>query len=137
VAASSNTTWLKGFSGNPDGVAREDGTFVSLVGAIGTERVAHPLGGDDAVEMTRCEALARVLWTRAVADGDMTAIKLLVELLECKGGEATADRLLNADMLAEAGKALLDWSAERTAAGSAGDGQEVRDGEDGNGGTGA
>lgn len=118
MAASSNTTWSKGFSGNPAGEARSDAPLGDLVAVIGSEWVAYPVGGDDALAMTRREALARTLWTRGVIDGDMTAIKLLVELLEGKGpaggGEAgDGAGVFNADTLAAAEAALKTWRAEQ------------------------
>lgn len=123
MAASSNTTWLKGFSGNPVGEARDGGgsepggSLAELVRNIGSEAVAYPPGGDDALQMLRREALVRTLWTRAVIDGDMTAIKLLVELLEGKGAEANAGGVtLNADDLARAEAALTAWAAMQAAA---------------------
>jgi hypothetical protein len=107
MAASSNTTWAKGFSGNPDGDARGDLPLAELVRAIGGEWLVYPQGGDDALSMTRREALVRTLYTRGVIDGDMTAIRLLVELLE---GKAAADdashALIHADDMASA-EALL------------------------------
>jgi hypothetical protein len=119
MAASSNTTWSKGFSGNPAAEARGDASLAELIGAIGAEWVTYPTGGDDALSMTRREALARTLWTRGVIDGDMTAIKLLVELLAGKGGDAGDDQasdgspLLNADRLAAAEAAVRAWYSER------------------------
>ena len=110
MAASSNTTWSKGFSGNPAGEARGDLPLGELVRAIGGEWVVYPPGGDDALLMTRREALVRTLWTRAVIDGDMTAIKLLVELLEGKGAADEAGGvLLNADEMAAAEAVLKAW----------------------------
>jgi hypothetical protein len=117
VASSSNTTWAKGFSGNPNGQdaggAGEEKSFAELVSGIGGERVAYPVGGEDALAMLRREALARTLWTRAVIDGDMTAIKLLVELLEGKGaGNEGGVPQLNADQWAAAERAFKAWMAE-------------------------
>ena len=43
MAGSSNTTWSKGFSGNPDGVARGSAAFAELVAAIGGEWVTYPV----------------------------------------------------------------------------------------------
>jgi hypothetical protein len=106
MAGSSNTTWLKGFSGNPDGQARGDVSLAELVRLIGGEWVVYPPGGDDAVLMMRREALVRSLYTRAVIDGDMTAIKLLVELLEGKSAADEEGMRLNSDDLAAA-EALL------------------------------
>lgn len=101
MAASSNTTWLKGFSGNPAGEARGDASLGELVRLVGGEWVTYPVGGDDALPMMRREALARTLWTRGVIDGDMTAIKLLVELLEGKGAADEAGQpLIHADDMA-------------------------------------
>jgi hypothetical protein len=116
VAASSNTTWLKGFSGKPAGETGGDGggsagsSLAELVAEVGGEWVTYPPGGDDAVLMLRREALARTAWTRAVIDGDMTAIKLVVELLEGKlaGAEAGGIRF-NADDLAAAEALLGAW----------------------------
>lgn len=116
MAASSNTTWLKGFSGKPAGeVGGEDassagGSLAELVAEVGAEWVSYPPGGDDAVMMLRREALVRTVWTRAVIDGDMTAIKLVVELLEGKlaGAEAGGIRF-NADGLAAAEALLKAW----------------------------
>jgi hypothetical protein len=120
MASSSNTTWIKGFSGNPDGEARGEAPLGKLVNEIGSERVTYPAGGDDALRMTRREALARTLWTRGVIDGDMTAVKLLVELLEGKGAGAGEGAQFNADQYAAAEAALRAWEAGR-----AGDTKEV------------
>lgn len=106
MAASSNTTWLKGFSGNPDGEARGDVSLAELVRLIGGEWVVYPPGGEDAVRMLRREAMVRSLYTRAVIDGDMTATKLLVELLEGKASGDGACVVLTADEMAAA-EALL------------------------------
>jgi hypothetical protein len=107
MAGSSNTTWSKGFSCNPDGEARGDVPLSELVRVIGGEWVVYPPGGDDALSMTRREALVRTLWTRGVIDGDMTAMKLLVELLEGKGAADEAGQaLIHADDMALA-EALL------------------------------
>ena len=76
--------------------------------------VTYPPGSEDAVLMTRREALVRTPVTRGVIDGDMTAIKLLVELLEGKAGAAgEGGAALNADQLAAAEAALMAWAAER------------------------
>ncbi len=85
--------------------------LAELARVIGGERVVYPQGGEDALLMMRREALARTLWTRGVIDGDMTAIKLLVELLE---GKVPGDEVvLNADQLAAAEAILMAWQAER------------------------
>jgi hypothetical protein len=116
MAASSNTTWSKGFSGNPAGEARGGGSLAVLVAEIGTERLVYPVGGEDGLEMLRIEALARTLWTRAVIDGDMTAIKLLVELLERAGsGDGEGGPVLSADDLAAAEAVLKGWVNESSA----------------------
>ena len=61
----------------------------------------YPPGGDDALLMTRREALMRTLYTRAVIDGDMTAIKVLVDLLEGKGAaDEVGQALIHADDMA-------------------------------------
>lgn len=114
MAASSNTTWSKGFSANPAGEPRGEASLAGLIAQIGGERVIYPVGGEDALEMLRLEALARTLWTRGVIDGDMTAIKLLVELLEGKGAadEAGAGVTLTADDLAAAEAAVKAWAAQ-------------------------
>lgn len=114
MAASSNTTWLKGFSGNPAGAAYDELGEVDLVVKVGRELVLHPLGGEDAVPMTRWEALTRTLWTRAVIDGDMTALKLLFEFLPREDtrnetmGAISADDLAVAEALLRADQAELD-----------------------------
>jgi hypothetical protein len=121
MASSSNTTWIKGFSGNPDGEARGEGSVGKLLSDIGSEWVTFPAGSDDALRMTRREALARTLWTRGVIDGDMTAIKLLVELLEGKGtaaGEAgSAGPALTADHFAAAEAEYRAWAAQHCGGG--------------------
>jgi hypothetical protein len=101
MASSNNTIWAQDFSANPAGEAQAELPLAELVGVIGRERVAYPPGGDAAVPMTRCEALARTLWTRGVLDGDMTAIKLLVELLAGKSpADETGRTLIHADDMA-------------------------------------
>jgi hypothetical protein len=124
MASSSNTTWSKGFSGNPDGEARGDAPLGKLVNEIGSEWVTHPAGGDDALRMTRREALARALWTRAVIDGDMTAMKLLVEMLEGKGAGSGEAVQFNADHFAAAEAALRAWEADRAGDEGGGGGRE-------------
>jgi hypothetical protein len=113
MASSSNTTWLKGFSGNPDGEAYGESPLGKLVTEIGSESLVYPAGGEDALRMTRREALARALWTRAVIDGDMTAMKLLVELLEGKGPGSGEEVQFTADHFAAAEAALRAWEADR------------------------
>jgi len=101
MASSNNTIWAQDFSANPAGEAQAELPLAELVGAIGRERVAYPAGGDAAVPMTRCEILARTLWTRGVLDGDMTAIKLLVELLAGRvGADVDPQALIHADDMA-------------------------------------
>lgn len=115
MAAASNTTWAKGFSGNPDGEAQGGGVLAAMVRSIGEEWVIYPVGGEDALRMTRREALARTLWTRGVIDGDMTAIKLLVELAELQGDPDANGVVLNADQLAAAEAVLRAWTKEQLA----------------------
>jgi hypothetical protein len=107
MATSSNTTWMKGFSESPTGKAWEDLVATELLRQISEERILFPPGSDDAVLMTRIEALVRVLWTRAVIDADLTSIKLLIDVLDKKGPVGDAARVLfSADEMALA-EALL------------------------------
>ncbi len=101
MASSNNTIWAQDFSANPEGQAQAELPLAELVGAIGRERVVYPPGGDNALAMTRSEVLARTLWTRGVLDGDLTAIKLLVELLAGRGpADETGRTLIHADDMA-------------------------------------
>ncbi len=135
MAASSNTTWSKGFSENPYGLARGDVGLAEMVRQVAGEWLVYPAGNDGDLHMSRQEALVRTLWTRAVIDGDMTAIKLLVELLEGKGagtGEA-GGAVLTADDLARAEAALLAWADEHLlpeTGTAAGDDQPAQEGRD-------
>jgi hypothetical protein len=115
MPTSSSTTWLPGFSENPDGEVLYAKRLVALLDLIGDELVAPPdrLGDPDAPRMTRRELWARVIWTRALVDADGTAIKLLIEHLDGKPGDGaaapaggpvfTADDMALAEVLLRAG----------------------------------
>lgn len=101
MASANNTIWAQDFSANPNGTVLGEEPLAELVGAIGRERVTYPPGSNAALAMTRSEALARTLWTRGVLDGDLTAIKLLVELLAGRGpADETGRTLIHADDMA-------------------------------------
>ena len=55
MAGSSNTTWLKGFSGSPEGLQRAELLLSRLANAIGDEIVLYPTGAEDAVAIDRGE----------------------------------------------------------------------------------
>jgi hypothetical protein len=121
VAGSTASTWVKGFSERQEGSAGGAASFAELVGEIGGELVRFP-PGDDGVSMPRRELLARALWTRAVIDGDMTAIKVLIECLSGRTDDAADGGItFNADHFAAARRALQAWRAVGQADGEEGD----------------
>jgi len=112
VAATSNSSWVKGYSGNPIGEASAGRSLAELLAEIGDERLAYPIDDCEAPAMTRRELLCRVLWTRSVVDGDMTAIKVLLEYLEGKPGGPGAEGVeFTADQMAAAQAQLEAWCA--------------------------
>ena len=110
------SNWVKGASGNPAGLARKRRRLVDLLREVGAETIPFPPGDDGAVTMTRREALARVLWTRALFDGDLATARVIIDYLDGKPGEASpaAPPRFTADDLALA-EALL-WKAMHGAA---------------------
>ena len=106
MPASTSNVWARGFSENPDGELLHAKSIVEMLDLIGDELVTPPgaepvgaihpsLAGRARDEsplrepplMTRREMLARVLWTRAIADADNAAAKLIIEYLDGKPGE--------------------------------------------------
>jgi len=126
VATSSNSSWVKGYSGNPIGEASAGRSLAELLAEIGDERLAYPIDDCEAPAMTRRELLCRVLWTRSVVDGDMTAIKVLLEYLEGKpGGPGAEGPEFTADQMAAAQAKLEAWCAmEAGVAGAPGRAEE-------------
>jgi hypothetical protein len=124
------TTWAHGLSANPKGRSRRGRTLADLLRAVGEERVPFPprLPGEDGSPdgdggdpdhgrlMQRREALARVLWTRALCDGDLVAIRLLLEHLGAGGGEVRV--LFTADDAARAETLLAGWTVALALRGS-------------------
>ena len=95
-----------------------------LVERIGKERVRFgseregPAGEPiDAVDMTRFEALARVLWNKAIFEENLPAVVAIIERLEgkpvqpvaAKVGAATGAAPFTADEMAQAQRELADW----------------------------
>ncbi len=136
MAASSSSSWVKGFSGSPDewepldewvdlGVdargeaSGREATLAEVLRMIGDETLAYPLDDPNAPVMSRRELLGRVLWTRAIVDGDMTAIKVLLECLgKSDGGDDGMGPYrvdITADVLAEAERRLKAWEMEMAA----------------------
>jgi hypothetical protein len=120
MPASSSTNWVKGFSENPDGELLHAKSIIEMLDRIGDELVRPPSVGaihesplQESPLMTRREMLWRVIWTRALIDADLAAIKLLLEYVYGKPGEAettpadgpvfTADDYVRADMLVREG----------------------------------
>lgn len=89
--AGNNTVWQTPFTADGRRSARRR-DLAALVTNIGQERAAHPAAAEGP-RLPRLELLARVLWTRAVVDGDMTAIKLLIELLTASSADGAAVEL--------------------------------------------
>jgi hypothetical protein len=114
----SGTTWVKGLSGRAGKRAPRGRSLVGLIEAVGEERVAYPAEDEGGASMMRREVLARVLWTRAIADGDLACAKLLIECLDGKlSGARTAKRegqAITPDDLKAAEKLLAEWWAERS-----------------------
>jgi hypothetical protein len=120
MATSNTNVWVKGFSENPTGEALSANTIIEMLDRIGDEAVRPPgVPADDpgARPITRRELLARVLWTRAIADADNAAAKLIIEYLDGKPGDAEAAPgeapAFTADDLARA-EALLSESLDGT-----------------------
>jgi len=93
MATSTPNGWREGFSENPTGEALSANTIIEMLDRIGDEAVRPPgLAADDrsGPRITRRELLARVLWTRAIADADNAAAKLIIEYLDGKPGETAA-----------------------------------------------
>lgn len=133
MASSSSSSWVKGFSGSPTGEAcsgteRSSTPLADLLAEIGDERLPYPLDDPAAPVMSRREIAGRVLWTRAVVDGDMTAIKVLLEYLGGKAGDGDGDGgvRLNADLLSAAERELQAW---RAAIGTTEESKEEESGE--------
>lgn len=112
-------TWVAGASGHPKGQTRRGRSVADLLRQVGSERILFPPGAGDAVAMTRREAAARVIWSKALFDGDLAASKLLIETLDGKPGEAaspglhfTADDLARAEVVLVAGRAAMEEGAE-------------------------
>jgi hypothetical protein len=59
----------------------------SSVGAVHEPPLREPSLRESPPRMTRRALLAPVLWTRAIADADNTAAKLIIEYLDGKPGE--------------------------------------------------
>ena len=104
--AASSTVWQNEFTPNPSGKRRAGKDLGQLVRLMARERVRHPLAEGEA-RLTRLEILARVLWTRAAVDGDITALKLLVECLVDQAGAGERGIVLNADLFARAEQEAL------------------------------
>lgn len=123
------TTWVKGWSGSPARRAQRATSFAHLLRAVGRECIPFPIGQpEEEVVMARREALARVLWTRALSDGNLVAIRLLLDhLAGARSGEtekAEAALRFTADDAARAEALLQRWAAELGASGDVPDATE-------------
>ena len=122
--ARSSTTWVAGKSGNPAGRPRRGRSVRELLERIGKERVwfgneeVGPNGEPvDAVEMTRFEALVRVLWSKAIFEENLAAICAIIERLEGKPVQPVAAKVgagdgvapFTADEMAAAQQELSEW----------------------------
>lgn len=109
--------WVKGLSDRPGKAPPRGSNMVALLRAVGAERVAYPDGGTAALPMSRRELLARVLWTRAIAHGDLACARLLIEYLDGKPGakeqRAAAKLAFTADDLAAVERLLGEWWAAK------------------------
>lgn len=76
------TTWAKGLSERQGPRAPRSRTLRGMIQKVGEERVLYPPEGPDGVLMSRREALARVLWTRALKDGDLACAKFLMGCID-------------------------------------------------------
>ena len=113
MATSSTTVWAVGFSENPGGEALSAKSIIEMLDRIGDELVRPPNAAPgEGGAITRRELLARVLWTRAILDADGAAIKLIIEYLDGKPGDAEAAPgeapEFNADDMALAEKLLRE-----------------------------
>ncbi|MCU0508273.1 MAG: hypothetical protein MUC34_07715 [Anaerolineae bacterium] len=111
------TTWAKGLSERVGQRApRAARTLLRMIQKVGEEKILYPPEGEGGVLMTRREALARVLWTRALRDGDLGCAKLLIECMDAQSGTGKAPPkdaaaqpgMRHSDLLA-AEKLLAEW----------------------------
>lgn len=112
MASANGSAWVREWCGRPEGGECVSDALAGLLVEIGGERVAFPLD-DQGRPMPRREQLARVLWARAV-DGDMAAIKLLVDILSGRASDAqgAGGVTFTADHLAAAEAELAAWREE-------------------------
>jgi hypothetical protein len=113
------TTWVKGLSGRGSKRAPRGDSLVELIKAVGEERVPYPAQDEDAASMKRREVLARVLWTRAIADGDLACAKLLIDCLDGKFSTGAPGRrdgqTITPEDLQAAEALLAEWWAAKAA----------------------
>jgi hypothetical protein len=109
------TTWAKGVSERVGQRApRAARTLLRMIQKVGEEKILYP-PEEGGVLMTRREALARVLWTRALRDGDLGCSKLLIECMDARAAPKAVARETHAAAAAAerdlraADKLLADW----------------------------
>ena len=110
------TTWIEGLSERVGKRPPRGETIAALIRAVGEERVRCGTGDGGGVAMSRRELLARVLWTRALADGDLACARLLIECLDGKLSERSArtdSGVFTADDFSEMERLLGEWRAEK------------------------
>jgi hypothetical protein len=108
------TTWAKGLSERVGQRApRSARTLVRMIQKVGEEKIFYPPEAEGGVPMTRREALARVLWTRALRDGDLGCAKLLIEYVDAQAVAKTPAPAVTENDLREADKLLAEWRREK------------------------
>lgn len=80
--------WKPGQSGNPSGGPKKENSLTHILEQIGSEPV-------DETGMTRKQALARLMWSKALDDGDMPAMKYIYDRID--GSPRQAVEMTGAD----------------------------------------
>lgn len=88
--------WQIGQSGNPNGRPRRGRSVAELARAISQEKVEFVDDSERAL-YTRLERLLRVMWTMAL-DGDLKAIRCLLEYMEGRPAQMVAAGAANEDV---------------------------------------
>ena len=80
--------WKPGQSGNPSGSPKRENSLTHILEQIGSEPV-------DETGLTRKQALARLMWSKALDDVDMTAMKYIYDRID--GSPRQAVEMTGAD----------------------------------------
>ena len=83
-----NPNWTKGQSANPAGRPKKEHSLTHILEQIGSEPV-------DETGLTRKQALARLMWSKALDDGDMPAMKYIYDRID--GSPKQAVEMTGAD----------------------------------------